>query len=390
MTIQSICFALLTTAITATAFAQASPVNVTANVVLPVDTVVKKQLLSSLNDFLSQTGKPNRENTGVLPSELLETSVLLDEMKDLQKSNDFKDTNFYKPYLTNATQLSGGNFLIQLSWMGIYDSIPYLRAAFTLLTDKKGTRFYFHSPLKQNTVAWKIQKFGSTNVYFKTTLDEANAKKYFKKVREYDKKLSAPSQPSDLYCADNFHEVLQLIGIDYKSDFNGYAHNTETTTENNRHLNVNGELTAAFATFDPHDLWHERLHNMLSTDIINRPVDEGTAYLYGGSWGISWQQVLETFEAYASANPNADWLSLYNESINFSDKGKPPMKVDFVINALLVQKIEREKGFSSVIELLSCGNKQKGNENYFTALQKITGITRATFNGNVWKLIKAN
>src|SRR6185369_9577216 len=126
------------------------------------------------------------------------------------------------------------------------------------------------------------------------------------------------------------------------------------------------------------------------TDIINRPVDEGTAYLYGGSWGMSWKDILEKFKAYANVNPNADWLLLYNESKNFDEKGKFPLNVDFVINALIVQKIEKEKGFSSVMGLLSCGKKEKANDNYFKALEKITAISKTNFNATVWTLIKAN
>ncbi|HNO70642.1 MAG TPA: hypothetical protein PKO16_02600, partial [Bacteroidia bacterium] len=134
---------------------------------------------------------------------------------------------------------------------------------------------------------------------------------------------------------------------------------------------------------------HERLHNVLSTNIINKPVDEGTAYLYGGSWGLSWKEILEKFKVYANANKNADWFVLYNESKNFEEQGKPPLNIDYVINALLVQKIDKEKGFLSVMELLSCGKKEKGNENYFKALETITGINKTNFNENVWTLIKS-
>ena len=48
--------------------------------------------------------------------------------------------------------------------------------------------------------------------------------------------------------------------------------------------------------------------------MINRPVDEGCAYLYGGSWGYTWEEVLTRFKNYLAANPNADWLTLYTES----------------------------------------------------------------------------
>ncbi len=52
-----------------------------------------------------------------------------------------------------------------------------------------------------------------------------------------------------------------------------------------------------------------------------------------------------------------------------------------------MQKIEKENGFPAVIELLSCGKKEAGNENYFNALKKITGIDKANFNKNVLQLM---
>ena len=59
-----------------------------------------------------------------------------------------------------------------------------------------------------------------------------------------------------------------------------------------------------------------------------------------------------------------------------------------LINALLAQKMEKEKGFPAVMEFLSCGKYEAGNDNYFQALDKITGINRSNFNANVEKLVE--
>lgn len=129
---------------------------------------------------------------------------------------------------------------------------------------------------------------------------------------------------------------------------------------------------------------------MLLPDLINRPVDEGCAYLYGGSWGLSWKEILEKFKTYAAASENADWLALYNESRNFDEKAAHPLRVDYVANALLVQKIEKEKGFSAVMELLGCGKKETDNANYFKALEKITGISKSNFSSSIARLINGS
>jgi len=370
--------------------AQSNSLIVPGNISLPKDTILKKQLLADINGFLSQKSKPNSENVFVLKEDLLETSILIDEMKDMEINPSQKDSFFYKAYLTNALRINDSTFKIQLAYLGVNEGVPMLRANFTLIAQKLAGRFYFHSPLMQNTSTWKIQSFGNTNVYFKNNLNAEKANQYFNLINEFDKKLSALIQPTEFYCCDNFSEVLQLIGVDYKSDYNGKNFNSLEAKENNIKLVMNGTLTSGFNSFDPHDLWHSRLHNVLSTSIINKPVDEGTAYLYGGSWGFTWNQILDKFKSYAAANPGADWIALYNESKNFDEKAKYPLNVDMVINALIVQKMEKEKGFHSVIELLSCGKYQKDNENYFAALEKISGISKANFNANVWTLIKAN
>ena len=41
------------------------------------------------------------------------------------------------------------------------------------------------------------------------------------------------------------------------------------------------------------------------------------------------------------------------------------------------------------MELLTCGKLEKGDEKYFKALEKVSGITKANFNTAVWKLIQA-
>ncbi len=369
--------------------AQINPLIIPSGIFLPKDSLVKNQLITDLNGFLAQKEKPNKENTFILKQDLLETSILLDEIKEIERSKKFNDDNFYKGYLTNVLRLSDSIFKIQFVYMGVNDSIPLLKANFSIIATKKNGQFYFNSPLKMNTATWKIIKFGNAVVYYKNKLNSKSANDYFDLTEKFDKKLNAPIIPTEYYCGDNFNEVLQLIGVDYKIDYNGNVYNSLNANENNTNLILNGTLTSDFTGFDPHDLWHSRLHNVLSTSIINKPVDEGTAYLYGGSWGLTWKEILTKFKLYVAQNPKADWINLYNESTNFDPTAKYPLNVDMVINALLIKKIESEKGFPAVIELLSCGKKVKDNSNYFLALEKITGIKKADFNDNVWKLVRS-
>ncbi len=359
------------------AFSQS--VIVTEMASLAKDTSVRNQLISSVNGFLKEKDGPIKNNTYVLAGTFPETSALLDELKHIGQSNRFADQNFYKCHLTNFVKLEANKYLIQLAFIGVDSNrTPVFRAAFRFLAELTDCKFYFCSPLKQNTLSWKSKRLGNIDFHFKDTLVKRDAEAFLKSVSFYDKKLGIANSPIEYYYCDNFPEAQQILGLDYKSDYNGVKSDILTGRENNTSVILSG-YNYYNQRFDPHDLWHDRLRIVLNSDTINRPVDEGCAYLYGGSWGIPWKEVLAKFKAYAAANPNADWLNLYIESKNYED-GEKPLKVPYALNALIVQKIEKEMGFAAVLNLLSCGKRQAGDENYFKTLEKVSGISKANFN----------
>jgi len=364
----------------------AQSVIIPGNIKLPKDSLIKKQLINSLNGFLQQKDRPNKENKYVLKADLLETSVLLDEMKGMDQNAKLKDNGFYKCYLGNVVKQDENNYIMQISYVGIAESAPVLRASFRLSAKKKDSMFYFSSPLKRNTLSWKTKRMGNVTYHYKDTLNQVDAKKYLETVNFYDRKLNIPQQPIAFYYCDNLPEVLQITGIDYKADYNGSTGDNLSSHENNECLVVGGGKVYQYC-FDVHDLWHERLRFVINADVINRPVDEGCAYLYGGSWGVSWPEVLARLKQYAAHNPNADWFKLYTESVKFENDEKP-MYIAYALNALIVQEIEKEKGFEPVKELLACGKRETGDENYFKALEKVTGITKTNFNAAMIELIK--
>jgi hypothetical protein len=368
----------LLTFVTATSYGQDGGILIAKNIKLPADSATT-QIITALNGLLSQKEKPNNENGFIFKDRLLETSALIDEMKGLDKDA------LYKPYMTNIVK-QGEKYAVKFAYLGVTDGAPSIKASFSLLAQKQAGQVYFYSPLQQNTANWKTKRVQNITFKYKDTLNAADAKEFERMVAFYDKKLKTNSPIVQYYC-DNFLEAQQLLGLEYRSDYAGVVENILTAKENNQSLIVNG-WGAQQHRFDPHDLFHERLSNVLKSDITNRPVNEGCAYLYGGSWGFTWPQILTKFNAYVNQNPNADWLTLYTDGTNFNNEAKI-LKISYVINALIVQKLEKEKGFPAVMELLGCGKKEKGDENYFNALDRLTGISKADFNIKVGALIKA-
>jgi hypothetical protein len=368
-------------------FAQPYSFSVSNASILRSDSSKKQVLLSGLSAFLDATAQSEQARKYALPEHWTATTVLLDELKELSNSKANRDTTPYRCFLNNIIPLNDSDYVLQLSYMANTDDTPRLGGMVSLCGRLRHDKAYFYSPLDMNTAEWKLTRMGNTVIHHRKPLNKANALKYFNQIAAFDKKLNAPRMTTQYYCCDHFVEVLQLIGVSYKADYTGIAHNSLYAKTGDTLVVVNGIYGTSFNNFDPHDLWHARLHNVLSTEIINRPVDEGTAYLYGGSWGLSWKEILDRFRRYAANNPGGNWLELYNASKNFDPTGKYPLNVDFAINALIAQKLEREKGFPAVIELLSCGRKQKDNGNYFAALKKLLQVDQAGFNDFVNGLI---
>lgn len=148
----------------------------------------------------------------------------------------------------------------------------------------------------------------------------------------------------------------------------------------------------SFDTFDPHDLWHDRLAQHIPRNKVNKSIDEACAYLYGGSWGISWTEIFASFKSKVDNDKQKDWLTSYGKYENFGVSQELHLYPEYVINALLVQKIEKEKGFPAVLEFLKTGKNDpddKLNTNYFKAVYNLTGISKENYTAAVWDLIKS-
>ncbi|WP_162902744.1 hypothetical protein [Taibaiella koreensis] len=350
----------------------------------PPEAVDRNLLYTSLDSFLLQKEQDNTRNAFVWQPELPATALLLDEMKGMEYNDSGQQVS--KAQLINVTALADSSYLLQLAYEAAPGGAPVYKAMFRLMAQKQGDRYRFYTPLKRNTRSWSRYPEGNVTFYYKDTLNRLKALDYSHYNGRYLEKLGMPGQQTILYCCDDFQEALQLCGVDYKAAYNGYRRNTLTTFDNRQSLIVSGTLSNDFKAFDPHDMWHDKLRTVLPAAKINRPVDEGCAYLYGGSWGLGWDSIKILFRTYVQKHPGADWLHLCLEGADFRS-GNEPLKIAYFINALIVQQLEAEKGFPAVMQLLSCGKKEQGDNNYFAALERLNGINKANFNTRVQGLI---
>lgn len=367
-------------------FSQSNNLILGANLQLPKDSIVSKQLISSLNNLLVAKENPNEENNFVLSSQKVETFILLDEIKGIEKSGKFKDDHFYKPYLVNVVKLNDQEYYIQISFIGINENVPMIRASFELIAHKSDKSFLFSSLLVQNTRNWQKQKIGNFVFHYQKSINKFKVQEFHKLAKLFDKKLNITNKTTEFYCCDNFVASQKLLGIVYKTDYNGKSENTLSASFGNKNIAVLGNKNGSFDEFDPHDLWHDRLSLVIVRNLVNKPIDEGCAYLYGGSWGISWTEIFKVFKKEIANKKETNWVDIKENEIYFKTK-EYRNSADYVVNALLIQKIENEKGFAGVWTFLNCGKKEKGNENYYKTLEKLTGITKENYNEKVWELI---
>ncbi len=361
---------------------QSQVLQVSPNILLPKDSIDRTTLPASLNNFLASAQLPNEANAYVWAPEQIETFIELDEINGIEKSSKYKDDHFYKPYLSNIVHLKTGNYYIQVAYMGAADNTPMLRASFEFIAHRHNDSFQFSSMLVSNTKRWKKEKTGSLTFHYRDTINRSVARRYADLVTTFDKKLGAANKTTELYLCENSTQLQQLTGVAYKSDYNGQPGSIWVSKLGDKKLVIAGNDNAGFSHFDEHDLWHERLSMVVPRSKVNKAVDEGCAYLYGGSWGLSWKGIFKAFCEQVANNKNADWAAAKDHPIYFKTK-EYNNSADYIVTALLVQKIEKTKGFAGVRELLNCGK-----DDYFATLEKLTGITKASYNEQVWALIR--
>ncbi len=182
--------------------------------------------------------------------------------------------------------------------------------------------------------------------------------------------------------------MSKRCGVIYKADYNGRRSAVWTANAGTVHAVLLANKNSSFTDFDPHDLFHERLGIIKQRSTLYRPVDEGCAYLYGGSWGYTWPQILEAFKNMVAEKKQIDWYDIKEHAMYFKT-GEFNNSADYIVNALIVQKLEKEKGFEAVWQLLTIGSAEPGHAAYYAALEKIMGIQKQQYSAFVEDLVKS-
>jgi len=368
--------------------AQTNSLVINPDIVMPKDSLDSIALLFSVNAFLS-SAQENSQNKWILAPESIETQILIDEIQDIQKSDEFESDLFFKPYLTNIIPLENNKYAVHIAYIGINENSAYLRANFELIAHKTNDSFLISSPLIKNTENWKTKNIQNHIFHYPYTLDDEKAQMFANKVIFYDDKIKNNTGEFHYYLVSDEINPLDLFGVKYKSDYNGDDLSTRWVSEHGKKSLWVAKEARVFG-YDVHDLWHNRLRRVISRREVHRDVDCQIATLYGGLWGFSWEELFPIFCEKFVVGKNINWLEHKKSNAHFITKGKRGERKNYTddfVGALIVKKIEKEKGFDGVWELLIT-KRSKKDEEYFTTLEKLTGISKKNYNKEVFKLIE--
>lgn len=357
----------------------------TPEIILPEDSLECVSLLVALSGFLT-FAEQNVENKWVLPTETIETQLLIDEIENIQKSKQYGIDHFYKPYVTNIIPIDEHDYIIKVSYIGIFNNYPIVRANLELNAYKKESQFFIASPLKRNTRNWNTTKIENHYFFHPYAIDEKEAFRFTEKAIFYDNKLNNNNGQFHYYLEKRGFDALKLFGIEYKSDYNGYELNSRWHAEDEQVCIWVANEDRVFG-YDTHDLWHNRLRRIIPRNKIHRRVDCYIATLYGGMWGESWDVLFPKFCKNFVLNKTTDWLDQKSSFESHIPVNGRKVYVDDFVGALLVQKIEKEKGFEGVWELLKT-KRTKEDLQYFAVLERLVGINQQNYNQEVNKLIE--
>ncbi len=365
--------------------AQTSYLQIGQDVKLPKDSIERQNLTKSLDRFLQDTTLYSKF---VKPEAKEETAILLSEIKNVQKRHKQEDN--IKPYLTNLIPIGKTDYLLELSFMGVKNEQPTLHAIVNFMATPEDKAFLFSGPLQYNTKGWHSIEDGYLTAFYQDETDKNYAQQRMKYIKQFDKMLGGSSATTNYYCrsCNNMSDLLRLMGVIYSELYSGKNWSMIDFSTKEHNFCFYPKRFFESGIIDPHDTFHSRAYSVIPKEKRNRFMICGCAYIYCGSWLISWEDIQKRFKETVDYKNEKDWLQLYFERYNFGVSKKRHLLVTQFVNALIIQKVEKEQGFSAVKKLLASGNMYKNRDEFFQILEEVTGINEKNFNRKVSKLIE--
>ncbi|MGO4709263.1 hypothetical protein AB4Y90_09130 [Chryseobacterium sp. 2TAF14] len=372
-------------------FAQ-SKVLINNNLNIVEDTLKRKKITDVLSQYILDKSVPNKDLTIINPKNKLETWLFLDELRNQQNSKIFttKYTLMYEVISAETTDKS--NYTIYLNCYFEDEKIKHSVAKIQIGVQEINNKFLISSTLKKAINNWKSKTLENYTFYSEKIIDEKKLKNFIAKNNQISLNLNEQKLPTKVYCVDGFLNAYKLLGIDYRtgeSNIENFLLGIDFATDSSQSAFIVATQNGKFESFSFGSLWKARINKKYPQNNFYLPVAEGYSYINDGDPFYKWEQIWIHFKNTYSASQKTDWLSLYGHKENFS-LASTSLYLENILNAIIVRKIEKEKGFNSVLELLTCGKfNREDHDNYFKTLERVSGITKSNFNEKIDELITA-
>lgn len=366
-----------------------SKVLINNNLDVVEDVLKRKKMIDVVSHFILEKSTKNEDLTIVNPDNKLETWLFLNELRKLQNSKVFS-TNYMLMYeVTSAEASNKNNFTIHLNCYYEDKEIKNSVAKIEIILQEINNKYLVSSAIKNNLPRWESKTIENYNFYFEKEINEKKLRDFIAKNNQLSLNLKEQKIPTKIYCVDDIYKAYELFGIAYKRDYssNNFFLGIESATDNNQSTMIVATKKGMLDDFSFGSLWKARITEKYPQKNLYVPVLEGYSYINDGHPFYKWEQIWIHFKNAYSVSQKTDWLSLYGTKQNFS-LSSTPLYTENLINAMIIKTIEKEKGFSGVLELLNCGKFDGENQdNYFKTLENVSGITKANFNEKIDKLI---
>lgn len=346
---------------------QASQLIITPTIKLPHDSLIKVQLLNSLEIFLKDKNQDMYNSVVIDRIHYEKYKDFFDTFKNLEKSKKYNDTSFFKCHLVNIVLQPDKSYRVSLSYFGISPNKEIIhRLSATMIAKQDKGVFKFYCPFENNTKHWKSQQIGTVKFYYEYDFNPNIAKDFEKYNKEIAKKLSLKPLELSYYKCRDIQEVYRIMGIDYDININGNVRSGSFDTKNKVFLSgTNSEQYK-------HDLTHGYMSVVFADSLRNWAAEEGYNIYTTDYWGESSEQIFKYLIEYVKLNPNISLLNVFEKDIIL----KYPISIKCPIAAVIMRKVDKEYGFNKVLQLISCG---ESDDKFFLKLQELTGITKETF-----------
>ena len=246
------------------------------------------------------------------------------------------------------------------------NQVPYVLATANYVAKLENGEYKLFNILPKNRKRWQFQKIGLISYYYpdyhEFQIEKAkNANEFINKITDI---FDVDPIPFEYYMADDYDEILEIQGYDYKIGMGGRTKPSGKAAYDKIYCAGLGE-----------DYLHEIFHVQIDQHYPDKYywVTEGVAtFVSGASRGKSLEWHFDRFDKYLQGHPEIDLDNLL-DFVNLDEY----TDYHYGLGSLIVKKIYEKGGWDLVKEFMTSGDSK---ENYYSAVEKLLGVPQQNLN----------